>query len=62
LLDYQNNIEHSNIKSNVTSFDILATNLSVLYNYFDGLTKLFLNLYLVKFLDILVKLFFPRKK
>jgi len=33
------------------NFDILATNLSVLHNYFDGLTKLFSDLYLAKFLD-----------
>jgi len=32
-------------------FDILATGLSVQYNYFDGPTKLFLNLYLSQFLD-----------
>jgi len=37
---------------------ILATNLSVLHNYFDGLTKLFSDLYLAKFLYILAKLFF----
>ena len=39
-------------------FDFLAISLSVLYNYSDGSTKLFLDLYLAKFLDIL-KLFFP---
>jgi len=33
------------------SFDILATNLSVLHNYFDGPAKLFSDLYLVKFLN-----------
>jgi len=33
--------------------------LSALHNYFDGPTKLFSNLYLVKLLDILVKSFFP---
>jgi len=32
--------------------------LSFLHNYFDGPTELFSDLYLVKFLDILVKLFF----
>jgi len=62
LLDYQNNKEHSNVKNNAASFDNLVINLSVLHNYFDEVTKLFLNLYLVKFLDILVKLFFPHKK
>jgi len=39
----------SNVAKNV---DILATSLSVLHNYFDGSTKLFLDLYLTKFLDI----------
>ena len=38
-------------------FDILATSLSVLRNYFDGSIKLFLDLYLAKFLDFLVKSF-----
>jgi len=41
------------------SLDILATSLSILYNYFNGPTKLILNLYLVKFLDTSAKLFFP---
>jgi len=37
--------------SNATkNFDILATGLSVLHNYFDNLTKLFSDLYLAKFL------------
>ena len=40
------------------SFDILITNWSVLYNYFDDSTKLFLNLYLIKFLDSSVNSFF----
>jgi len=35
----------------VKSFDILATDLSVLHNYFDGLIKLLLNPYPAKFLD-----------
>jgi len=39
------------------SFDILATSLSVLHNCSDDLTKLFSNLYLVNFLDILAKPF-----
>jgi len=33
------------------SFDILATSLSVLHNYFDKTTKLFSDLDLPKFLD-----------
>jgi len=33
--------------------------LSASHNYFDDPTKLFSNLYLVKFLDILAKSFFP---
>jgi len=40
------------------NFDILITCLSILHNYFDGL-KLFSDLYLVKFLDISAKSFFP---
>jgi len=41
---------------NVTkSYDIPATNLIVLHNYFNNPTKLFLYLYLVKFLDTSVK-------
>jgi len=32
--------------------------LSVLHNYFDGLTKLFSDLYLVEFLDTSTKMFF----
>jgi len=39
------------------SFDILTTRLSVLH-YFDGLTKLFSDLYLAKFEDTLAKPFF----
>jgi len=42
------------------SFDILTISLSVLHNYFDGPTKLFSDLYLVKFLDTSAKPFFPR--
>jgi len=38
----------SNAKKN---FYILVTNLSILHNCFDDPTKLFLDLYLVKFLD-----------
>jgi len=37
--------------------NILATRLSVLYNYFDSSTKLFSNL--AKFSDTLAKSFFP---
>jgi len=39
--------------------DILAISIfSILYYYFNSPTKLFSNLYLNKFLDILAKLFF----
>jgi len=38
---------------------ILTTNLIVLHNYFDGLNKIFLDLYPAKFLDVLTKPFFP---
>jgi len=41
LLDNQNNLGTLKIMSNVANnFDILATNLSVLHNYFDSSTKL----------------------
>jgi len=52
LLKYQNNcVGILSMMSNAArSFDILAINLSV-YNYFNNLTKLFLSLYLTKFLD-----------
>jgi len=46
------------INNAVKSFDILLIRLSILHNYFNGLTKLFLNLYLAKFLDTSAKLFF----
>jgi len=40
--------------------NILATSLKhPTHNYFDSPTKLFSDLYLTKFLDILTKLFFP---
>jgi len=39
------------------SFDILATSLNILHNHFDGLTKLFSDLYLS--LGALAKSFFP---
>ena len=47
-LDYQNNYpENSSRMSNAASFNIrVAKSLSVLHNYFDNPTKLFLNLYL----------------
>jgi len=40
------------------SFDILAISLSILCSYFDDSTKLFLDLYLVKFLHSFQS-FFP---
>jgi len=41
------------IMTNATkNFDILATSLSVLHNYFDSSTKFFLNLYPAKILDL----------
>jgi len=43
------------------SFDILAISLSVLHYYFNGLTKLFSDLYLAIFLDTSAKLFFSYK-
>jgi len=53
LLNYQNNyVGCSNMSDAAKDFDILAA----WHNYFN-LTKLFLNLYLTKFLDILTILF-----
>jgi len=47
-------VEISNMMSNTAkSFDVLTISLSVLHNYFNDPTKLFLNLYLIKFLEIL---------
>jgi len=43
------------------NFDILATYLNVLHNYFDSLLKLFSDLYLTKFLNTSAKLFLPCK-
>jgi len=40
------------------NFDILTISSSVPYNYFDGPTKLFSDLYLAKFLDTSEKSFF----
>jgi len=59
LLDHQNNyVENLSVDDYaVKSFDTLATSLSALQNYFDGPTKLFLDL--AKFLDTFAKLFFP---
>jgi len=42
-------------------FATLSILVSVLHDYFNNLTKLFLNLYLAKFLDISAKLIFPCK-
>jgi len=42
----------------VESFDILATSLSSLHNYFNSPTKLFSDLYLIEFLDISAKIIF----
>jgi len=48
LLDQDNYVECLSIDDNAAkSFDILATSLSVSHNYFDSLTKLFSDLYLV---------------
>ena len=46
------------IGSAAKNYDISATNLSVLYNYFDGSIKLFSDLYLIKFLYTLEKFIF----
>jgi len=46
------------VTKNVKTF-CSSSYLNFLYNYFDDSTKLFSDLYLAKFLDILVKPFFP---
>jgi len=47
-----------NHRNTAKNFDILTTSLNILYNYFDGLTKLFSELHLVsKFLDTSAKFF-----
>jgi len=58
LLDHQNNfVGILKIMSNAAkNFDIRATSLSVLHNYFDSSTKFFY-LYPVKILDLSVKFF-----
>jgi len=62
VLNYQNyyvgRLSYLLMSNAVKSFDVLATSLHVLHNYFDGLTKLFSDLYLAKFLDISTKSFF----
>jgi len=47
---YQNNYgRNSSVMSRAAkSFNIIATNLRILYNYFDNPTKLFSDLYLTK--------------
>jgi len=44
----------NNVVKNFEQF--LTISLSVLYNYFNSVTKLFLNLYLAKLLNILAKI------
>jgi len=46
------------ISNAAKNFDILAISLSVLHNYFNGTIKFFSDVYLVKFLNTSVKLFF----
>jgi len=41
LLDQNNYVERSSVDDNVAkSFNILATNLNILHNYFDSLNKI----------------------
>jgi len=60
LLVHQNNFVGTlKIKSNtVKNFDNLTTDLSVLHNHFDSLTKLLFDLYPAKILDLSAKSFF----
>jgi len=39
----------------LNNFEILAISLGILHNYFNSLTKLFSDLYLVKLLDTSIK-------
>jgi len=60
MLDHQNNyVERLNVGDKAKSFNIPATRLNVLRNYFDVQTKLFSDLYLTKLLDTSAKPFFP---
>jgi len=47
------------VSSTVKNVYILAISLCILHNYFNSLTTLFSDMYLVKFLDVSAKLFFP---
>jgi len=60
LLDHQNNFVGTlKIMSNARkNFDILATSLSILHNYFDG-SNYFSDLYSAKILDLSTKLPVP---
>jgi len=61
LLDHQNNFVGILLKimsKTPKSFDILATDLNVLHDYFDDPTKLLSGLYLATFLDTSAKPFF----
>jgi len=50
LLGHQNNyVENSSTSNVIKKFNVLATRLSVLHNYFNNSTKLFSDLYLAKF-------------
>jgi len=47
LLNQDNYVENSNMINNAArNFDILTTNLDILYNYFDNSLKLFSDPYL----------------
>jgi len=51
-LDCQNNYVGRS-SNTVNNFDVLATSLSILHDYFDDATQLFPDLYLLKFLEII---------
>jgi len=58
-LDYHVGSTQVSIKLFIALFSLY---LSLLHNYFDGPTKLLLNLYLTKLLDTSAKSFFPYVK
>jgi len=47
------------MSNDTKNFDILATSLNVLHNYFDSLIKLFSDPYVTKFSHTSAKQFFP---
>jgi len=53
--NYAKRLNVDDIIEKIKSFNILATSLNILYNYFDIQTKLFLDLYLATYSDTSAK-------